>query len=183
MHLLEVEPLDLGADVRAIELELVEPESREPVRGAAAARIWSRVLPAVAGTEPWALNFFSHLDRLREFCDRHQIPYRQATAHSIAIAQPEPGQLASLLERFLAETFGARSGSRLAGGDPELEGHLARCGVDAYHSAFANYFFCAVCDFENGSLVLLTHQLWASEVIRRVSPALRDLDVKVSLPA
>ena len=40
MFLLEVEPLDLGADVKAIGLELIEPENREPVRGIEAARIW-----------------------------------------------------------------------------------------------------------------------------------------------
>lgn len=33
-YLLDVEPLDLGADVRAVGLELVEAdENREPVRG------------------------------------------------------------------------------------------------------------------------------------------------------
>ena len=183
MYLLEVEPLNLGADVSAVGLELLELESREPVRGADAARIWSRVLPAVVGAEPWALDFFSHLDRLRDFCDRHHIPYRQATARSNIIAPPEAPQLVALLERFLGETFGARAGGLLATGDPALESHLARRGVDAYHSAFSKYFFCAVCDFENGSLVLLTDQLSASEVIRRVSPVLRDLDVKVSAPA
>ena len=45
MNLLEIEPLDLGPDVRAMGLELVEDdENREPVRGPDAARIWSRVL-------------------------------------------------------------------------------------------------------------------------------------------
>src|SRR5271156_577150 len=49
--LLDVEPLDLGADVRAVGLELVEAdENREPVRGPAAAKIWSRVLTATAAT-------------------------------------------------------------------------------------------------------------------------------------
>ena len=51
VYLLEVEPLDLGADVRAVGLELTEAdENREPIRGADAARIWSRVLPAAAGS-------------------------------------------------------------------------------------------------------------------------------------
>jgi hypothetical protein len=64
-----------------------------------------------------------------------------------------------------------------------LEGELARKGVDAYHKAFANYFFCAVCNFEDGSLVLLSKKLWASEVIRRVRPALEGLDVEIRLPS
>ena len=40
--MLEIEPLDLGPDVRAVGLELVEAdEHREPVRGMDASRIWS----------------------------------------------------------------------------------------------------------------------------------------------
>ncbi len=180
--LLEVEPLDLGADVNAIGLELVEPEAeREPVRGKDAAQIWSRVLAAVAGNEIWALDFFSHLDRLRKYCQLHQIAYREASARSIVIPAPQPEALASLLERFEGETFGARAGGPLASGDPALEGELARRGVDAYHSAFSNYYFCAVCGFEDGSLVLLSKQLWANEVIRRIRPSLNDLGVEVRL--
>jgi hypothetical protein len=54
--------------------------------------------------------------------------------------------------------------------------------VDAYRAAFSNYFFSAVCAFEDASLVLLSEKLWASEVIRRVRPAIKGLDVEVSLP-
>ena len=54
--------------------------------------------------------------------------------------------------------------------------------MDAYHRAFPNYFFCAVCAFEDGSLVLLSEKLWAGEVIRRVRPVLEGLDVEVQLP-
>jgi hypothetical protein len=183
MYLLEIEPLDLGADVRAVGLDLTEAdENREPVRGPAAARIWSRVLPAVAGAEPWALDFFSHLDRLRDFCDRHGIAYRVASHRSIVIPAPEPAALESLLERFQGETFGARAGGLLEAGDPALEGELARRGADAYHTAFPKYYFCAVCGFEDGSLVLLSEKLWASEVIRRVRPVLAGLDVEIRLP-
>ncbi|HJY85451.1 MAG TPA: hypothetical protein VKE24_01320 [Candidatus Acidoferrales bacterium] len=176
---LEVEPLDLGAEVKAVSLELIERESGEPLRGADAARIWSVVLPAVAGREPWALDFFSHLDRLRDYCQQHGIAYREAAERSIVIAALEAEPLAALFERFEGETFGMRSGSALHTGDPAVEGELARRGVDAYHHAFPNYFFCAVCDFENGFLTLLTNHLWATEVIRRVRPALDGLSVEV----
>jgi len=179
---LEVEPLDLGADVKSVGLELLDRESREPVRGADAARIWGAVLLALAGTEPWALDFFSHLDRLREFCRLHKIAYREAARRCIVIASPRPEPLAALLGRFEDETFGARAGGQLAAGDAALEGDLARRGVDAYHPAFANYFFCAVCDFENGFLTLLTNRLWASEVIRRLRPVLDELPVEVARP-
>ncbi len=60
----EIEALDLGADVKAVGLEVIETESREPLRGSEAAQIWSAVLPATAGKEPWALDFFSHVDRV-----------------------------------------------------------------------------------------------------------------------
>jgi hypothetical protein len=184
VYLFDVEPLDLGEDVRAIGLDLVEAdENREPVRGSDAARIWSRVLQATAGQEPWALDFFSHLDRVRDFCQRHAIAYRDASQRSIVIPAPEPDALVSLIDRFQNETFGARAGGVLPGADSVLEGELARRGVDAYHAAFPKYLFCAVCGFEDGSLVLLTEKLWASEVIRRVRPVLEKLDVKVRLPS
>lgn len=182
MYLLEVEPLNLGEDVRAIGLELMELRSREPLRGAEAARVWGRVLWALAGTEPWALDFFSHLDRFRDFCQRHNVAYRDAAARTVVVPAPEDSQLATLLERFEGETFGARAGGPLTTGDAALEGDLASRGVDAYHHAYSNYTFCAVCDFENGFLTLLTTRLWASEVVRRVGPVLRDLEVEVRLP-
>jgi len=90
MYSLDVEPLDLGVDVRAVGLELAEAdENREPVRGPDAARIWSRVLRATAADETWALDFFSHLDRLRDYCRSHQITYREASQRSIVIPAPE----------------------------------------------------------------------------------------------
>ncbi len=176
MYLMEIEPLDLGPDVRAVGIELVEAdENREPVRGNDAARIWARTITAAAADEPWALDFFSHLDRVREYCDRHQIAFRQASQRSIVIPVPEIAALESLFDRFLGETFGVRAGGAVVTGDAALEGELARRGVDAYHTAFRNYYFCGVCSFEDGSLVLLSQKLWASEVIRRVRPILRDL--------
>jgi hypothetical protein len=90
--------------------------------------------------------------------------------------------LPELIERFAGETFGARAGSLLAVGDAPLEGELARLGVDAYHAVFRNYLFCAVCDFENGFLTLLTEKLWTSEVLRRVKPAVAGLPVEVARP-
>jgi len=184
MYLLDVEPLDLGVDVRAVGLELTEAhENREPVRGVDAARIWSRVLRATAADETWALDFFSHLDRLRDYCQRHQIAYREASQRSIVIPAPELAVLEPLIDRFQGETFGARAGGLVATGDPTLEGELARRGVDAYHTDYQNYFFCAVCGFEDGSLVLLSEKLWASEVIRRVRPALEGQDVELRLPS
>jgi hypothetical protein len=187
VYLLDIEPLDLGSEVRAVGLELVEgDENREPVRGNDAARVWARTLSAVAGTEPWVLDFFSHLDRVKDFCEHRHIPFREANQRSIVIPAVQIALLESLFDRFLGETFGARAGGAAATGDPALEGELARRGVDAYHAAFPQYFFCAICGFEDGSLVVLSEKLWASEIIRRVRPALQDLDgiqLEVQLPS
>lgn len=184
MYLLEIEPLNLGEDVRAVGLELTEAdETREPVRGADAAQIWTRVLRASAAKENWALDFFSHLERVRDYCERHQIVFHEDASRSLVIPAPDAEALEALLDRFQGETFGARAGGPVAEGDAPLEAELARRGMDAYHAAFRRYFFCAVCGFEDGSLVLLSEKLWASEVIRRVRPALEGLDVEVLLPA
>jgi len=186
VYLLDIERMDLGADVKAVSLDLTEDdENREPVRGEDAARIWSRVLPATAAQEPWALDFFSHIDRVRDYCERHKVGFRETASRSLIVPAPAPETLETLLGRFENETFGARSGGAVSSpdGDADLERELARRGVDAYHVAFPKYFFCAICDFENGSLVLLSEKLWASEVIRRVRPVVKDLDVEVQLPA
>ena len=183
MNLLDIEPLDLGPDVRAVGLELVEAdENREPVRGTEAARIWSRVLWASTGKEPWALDFFSHVERVKEYCNLHKVAYREASARCVVVPGPELGVLEALLDRFQGETFGARAGVLVEQGDGPLEAELGRRGVDAYHKAFPRYFLCAVCGLEDGSLVLLSDKLWASEVIRRVRPVLEGLDMEVRLP-
>lgn len=178
---LEIEPLDLGADVRAVGLELTETASSEPARGAQAAHIWSRVLPAVAAGEPWALDFFSHLGRVRAYCQAHSIAYRKAAARLLVVHEPAPEKTPSLLERFEGELFGARAGELLTTGDAALEGELSRRGADAYHLVFGNYSFCAVCDFSHGALTLLSSRLSAAEVLRRVSPAVQGLDVEAVL--
>ena len=181
-YALEVEPLDLGADVKSVGLELFEPETREPARGPDAARIWAAVLPALAAADPWALDFFSHLERVREFCRLQGVAFREAARRCLVVAPPDSALLAALFARFAGETFGARAGGPLAAGDAALEGDLARRGVDAYHPVFSNYSFCAVCDFENGFLTLLTSALWSGEVLRRIRPALAGLPVTLVRP-
>src|ERR1700722_7049093 len=174
MYLLDIEPLNLGSDVKSIGLDLVEAdENREPVRGPDSARIWSRVLQATAGQDAWVLDFYSHADRVGDYCERHQLGFREANSRTIVVPVPKPDELELLIGRFLNETFGVRAGGAKSSSDAgcadtALEGNLARQGADAYQDAFKAYQFCGICGFEDGSLVLLTEKLWASEVIRRV---------------
>ena len=44
---LDVQAMDLGAETKAVGLELIETESREPVQGEEAAAIWAAVFPAL----------------------------------------------------------------------------------------------------------------------------------------
>ena len=182
-YVLEVEPLDLGADVKAVGLDLVEIESREPARGTDAAKLWAAALGALPGNEPWALDFFAHLDRVRNYCQMREVAFEEkASGHSLVIPAPSGETLVELVERFAGETFGVRAGARISAGDPDVEKELAAHGVDAYHGAFRNYLYCAVCDFENGFLTLLTEKLWTSEVLRRLKPATANLPVEVARP-
>lgn len=183
LYRMEIESLDLGPGVRAVGLELIDPETREPVTGNQAAGIWAALLPALAGEQPWAIDFFAHLKRVRDFCRRAAIAFREPNLHALVIPQPGPEQLQPLFERFANETFGVRAGAPLLSGDRSVEGALAERGVDAYQAAFPKYLFCSVCDFEGGFLTVLSNELWASEVIRRARGVLEKLQVEVTRPA
>src|SRR5690242_21588202 len=59
---LDVQAMDLGNDVKAVGLELVETENREPVRGKEGAEIWSETLPALARSEEHTSELQSHVN-------------------------------------------------------------------------------------------------------------------------
>jgi hypothetical protein len=179
---LDVEILNLGSEVKAVGLELLETESREPVRGSQAAQIWSAAFPVLAGEEFYAVDFFSHLERVRDFCSTHEISFRDAAERCVVVPKPTQAQLLDIFGRFAAETFGVRVGKASETPDVELEGELSRRGLDAYQNAYARYTFCAVCEPEDGWITLLTEKLWPSEVIRRVRPALKPFDVHIARP-
>jgi hypothetical protein len=179
---LDVEALDLGADVKAVGLELLETESREPVRGKDAALIWAAAFPALAANEFFVVDFFSHVERVREFCKLHDIHYREAAERCLVLPQPGQTQLEELFQRFEGETFGARAGGPAQDGDAELEKELSRRGLDAYQPAYARYAFCAICEPEDGWVTLLSQTLWPTEVIRRIRPAVQKFDVYIARP-
>jgi DNA-binding LacI/PurR family transcriptional regulator len=58
----------------------------------------------------------------------------------------------------------------------------AKVRFDAYQAAYRRYSFCAVCEFEDGWVTLLSETIWSSEVIRRVRPAAKTFDVYISRP-
>jgi hypothetical protein len=179
---LDVEVLSLGADIKAVGLELLETESREPVRGTKAAQIWSAAFPVLAAEEFYVFDFFSHLDRVRDFCGTHEIPVREAAERCLVISKPTQEQLLDIFTRFESETFGMRVGPTAETPDPAVEGELSKRGLDAYQSAYTRYTFCAVCEPEDGWITLLSEKLWPSEVIRRVRPALQPFDVHIARP-
>jgi len=179
---LDVQAMDLGAESKAVGLELIETESREPLRGDEAAAIWAAVFPALTNEEPWVLDFFSHLERVREFCNGHEITFREAAGRCLVVPQPEAGKLRELLGRFAGETFGLRCGKTAEVADAELEGGLSQRGLDAYQAAYRRYTFCGICEPDDGWVTLLSETLWASEIIRRVRPALKEFDVHIARP-
>ena len=179
---LDVQALDLGGDVKALGLELVGTENREPVRGKDAAEIWSAVFPALAGNESYAVDFFSHIERVREFCKTREIAIRDAAERCVVLPHPNSEQLRQIFERFEGETFGIRAGTATQSADAPLEGNLSKRGLDAYQPAYARYTFCAICEPEDGWVTLLSESLWPSEVIRRVRPAVQPFDIHIARP-
>src|SRR5271167_1336476 len=179
---LDVQALDLGPGIKAVGLELMETENREPVRGLKAAEIWSAAVPALVGGEMYVLDFFSHVERVAEFCSAHKISFREAAGRCLVVPEPSVEQLRELLERFEKETFGMRSGAAAKTPDAALEGELSKRGLDAYQDAYARYAFCAICEPENGWFTMLSETLWSSEVIRRIRPALQSFDVYIARP-
>ncbi|HEV1996031.1 MAG TPA: hypothetical protein VGR03_16990 [Candidatus Acidoferrum sp.] len=179
---LDVQALDLGAGVKAVGLALLETENREPVRGKDAAEIWSAVFPALAGTASYVADFFSHIERVREFCKMREIALRDAAERCAVLPQPNQEQLRQIFERFEGETFGVRAGAASQSADAALEGDLSKRGMDAYQAAYARYTFCAICEPEDGWVTLLSESLWPSEVIRRVRPAVQPFDIHIARP-
>lgn len=179
---LDIQALDLGAGVKAVGLELVETENREPVRGKDAAQIWSALFPALAGSESCVVDFFSHIERVKEFCKMHEIALREAAERCVVLPQPNQEQLRQLFERFEGETFGCRARVAAQPPDAALESDLSKRGLDAYQSAYSRYTFCAICEPEDGWVTLLSESLWTSEVIRRVRPAVQPFDIYIARP-
>jgi len=179
---LDVQAMDLGPGVKAVGLELIETESREPMRGPEAAQIWGAALAALAGSEAYVMDFFSHLERVRDFCETNGIAIREAAARCLVIPQPSRELLRQLVGRFEAETFGFRAGAATAEADPKLESELSQRGLDAYQAAYTRYTCCAICEPSDGWVTLLSETLWPSEIIRRVRPALQPFDVYIARP-
>jgi hypothetical protein len=180
-YTLDVQAMDLGPDTKAVGLELIETESREPLRGEVAAGIWAAVLPALANQEAWVLDFFSHIDRVREYCQQHEIEIREA-ANRCLVVQAGAGKLRELVVRFAGETFGVRCGEATKSVDTALEGQLSQRGLDAYQDAYKRYSYCGICEPDDGWLTLLSETIWASEIIRRARPALKEFDVYIVRP-
>jgi hypothetical protein len=145
-----------------------------------------RVLQSIAPGEPIALDFPAQDKVVVEFCASRRIG-RQGAGGICIVALPTPGIqareiLADMIERFESLTFGVRAGSLAATLDQTFEENFAMRGVDAYQEAYHRYTFCAICAFDEATLTLVAPRLWATEVVRRVAPAITGLDVQVHQP-
>ena len=179
---LDVQAMDLGTETKAVGLELIGTESREPVVGEEAANIWSAALPVLAGNDAWVIDFFSHLDRIRDYCNTHQIEFREAASRCLVISKLTGHPLKELIARFAGETFGIRAGEAAKLEDPELESELSHRGLDAYQGAYKRYQYCAICEPNDGWVTVLSETLWPTEIIRRIRPALQPFDVHIARP-
>lgn len=179
---LDVQALELGAETKAVGLELIETESREPLRGKEAAEIWAAALVGLTAKEAYALDFFSHLERVRDFCKTNGIDFRESASRCVVVPQPPRDALRQLVARFEGETFGLRAGTAAQNEDAALEGELSRRGLDAYQAAYSRYTFCAVCEPSDGWVTVLSESLWPTEIIRRVRPAVQPFHVYIARP-
>ena len=116
LYRLEIEPLDLGDGIKGVSLDLVDRETGEPPAGQESARIWAAIVRALAGNAPWTLDFFAHLDRVREFCERHGVIFREPAA-SRALLIPSPAEpLAADADRTIRRRNVRRSRGRPVAG-------------------------------------------------------------------
>jgi hypothetical protein len=165
---LEVQALDLGAEVKAVVSRFWKPKtanrcvgSRPRISGPRFSCYRQRAVHA---------GFLQSSDRVRDFCASRQIAFHEAGPRCIVIQQPAQEQLQQLFERFETETFGFRAGPRVKEDDLTLTNELCQNGLDAYQAAYQRYSFCAVCEFEDGWVTLLSQKIWPSEVIARAPP-------------
>ena len=128
------------------------------------------------------MDFFSHIERVKEFCKLHEITLREVAERCVVLPQPNEEHLRQIFERFEGETFGIRVGTLAQSADAPLEGDLSRRGLDAYQQAYNRYTFCAICEPEDGWVTLLSESLWPSEIIRRVRPAVQPFDIHIARP-
>ncbi|SRR5579875_300766 len=181
MIILEIEPMDLGNEIRATGLELLDGADREPVAGAETAHAWSKIVPALAGREPWACDLYGSVERICAFCESKGTRHREVSKNLLVVAPVTAASFKELLERLPQETIGIRAGARVELPDADLEGELARRGFDAYQAAHEHYLFCGICDLASASLVVLSRVLWATEIARRIRPALADAGIEVQI--
>jgi len=109
--------------------------------------IWSAVFPALAGRID-VVDFFSHIERVREFCKIGKFVARCAE-RCVVLPQPDQEQLRQIFERFEGETFGRRRHGVAIGRRRASKATCQKRGLDAYQPAYARYTFCAICEPED----------------------------------
>src|SRR5256884_9251778 len=97
---------------------------------------------AVTGVQTCALpisfvvDFFSHIDRVREFCKARKIEWREAAGPRVVIPSPSAQELRQLFERFEGENFWIRAGSATATADNAVAGDRFLRGLEALQPGY-----------------------------------------------
>ena len=142
-------------------LELIDPETREPVTGRGSREDLGGGVDCARGGRSLGARFFrasgTGAGVLPVAAASH---FASPTSACWSFRSSRSRQLAAIVERFAGETFGVRAGGLLAQATRDVEAGLAERGVDALpHWPIRSYLFCAVCDFENGFLTVAERSL------------------------
>ena len=179
---LDVEALDLGPGVKAVGLELVETENREPFVARRQRRFGRR------SSLPWRMKnitswiFSATSIALRSFARRGRSSIaKQACAAwfcrsrgRVNCSSFSSASKAKPLE-FAREPLRKLPMPRWKATFPSAASTPTKPPMSAT-------LFCAVCEPEDGWVTLLSATLWASEVIRRVRPAVLPFDIYIARP-
>ena len=155
---LDIQSMELGDDTKAVGLNCWRPRVASLCAAQFAAQIWSAAFPPLAAKESLVVDFFSHLERVREFCKLQGVAFREiAQLGSLVLTQPSQEQLRLVFERFEKETFGIRVGPAAEPVDAVLEDELSHRGLDISGGLRSLYILRGVRTGDLGSRCLATN--------------------------
>ena len=129
--------MDLGPAVKAVGLELIETESREPLRGPEAARHLGRGIDRSRRHRSLRLSISSVTSiAFANSAPPTPSPIREAASRCLVIPQPSLELLRLIFARFEVGNVRHARWSRCAKRRCALESELSHRGLDAYQPAY-----------------------------------------------